>query len=43
MFGLLDGATELKDATVARDHGANAGTPSYREERLLGELELMMR
>jgi len=25
MFGLLDGATELKDATVARDHGANAG------------------
>ena len=48
MLGLLDGATQLKDATAARDQcdcGANAGSakPSYGEERFLGELELIMR
>jgi hypothetical protein len=48
MLRLLDGTTQLKDATAARDRGecgANAGCakPSYGEERFLGELELIMR
>lgn len=45
MLGLLDGATQLKDATAARDCGANAGSAkaSYGEERFLCELETIMK
>jgi hypothetical protein len=43
MLGLLDGATQLKDATAARDRvrlrrDAGSAKPSYGEERSLGEL-----
>jgi hypothetical protein len=48
MLWQLDGETQLKDATAARDRcdcGANAGSakPSYGEERFLGELETIMK
>ena len=48
MLGLLDGATQLKDATAARDRvrpwrDAGSAKPSYGEERFLRELELIMR
>jgi hypothetical protein len=47
MLRLLDGATQLKDATTrpGADCGANAGgaKPSYREERFIGELETIIK
>lgn len=47
MFRLLDGATQLKDATTARrcERGADAGgaKPSYGDEHFLGALETIMK
>jgi hypothetical protein len=47
MLGLLDGATQLKDATAARDRVRLWRECWQRqailEERFLGELELIMR
>lgn len=47
MFGLLDGATQLKDATTARDQvrlwpHAGSAKPSYGKERFVGELETIL-
>lgn len=47
MLRLLDGATQLKDATAARrcDRDADVGgaKPSYGEEHFLGALEVIMK
>jgi hypothetical protein len=48
MLRLLDGATQLKGRKRTRDRcdrGTNAGNvkPSYRKERVLGELETIMK
>ena len=42
MLRLLDGATQLKDAS-GHVTGAGNAKPSYRKERDLGELETIMK
>jgi hypothetical protein len=41
MLGLLDGATQLKDATAARDRVQCWQRQTILEERFLGEPELI--